>query len=128
MDIRRTDLDPIRTAHEVMRRLLDQDQRRVRHSEAVAAARARSLGDTVAEDEAGLLVVAALLHDVGYSDRLNETGCHPLDGARYLSRTCHSKHGCATCWSVTDPTPPRLGPNLSGRPTCGPPGGVSRAG
>jgi hypothetical protein len=32
------------------------------------------------------LVVAAWLHDIGYAPELNETGFHPLDGARYLRR------------------------------------------
>ncbi|MFJ4870460.1 HD domain-containing protein [Streptomyces sp. NPDC088757] len=34
--------------------------------------------------DAGLLVAAAALHDVGYAPRLAVTGFHPLDGARFL--------------------------------------------
>lgn len=35
-------------------------------------------------DEAGLLVAAATLHDIGYSARVVRTGFHPLDGALFL--------------------------------------------
>jgi len=35
-------------------------------------------------DEAALLVAAATLHDIGYSDGIVQTGFHPLDGALYL--------------------------------------------
>ncbi|QWF82129.1 hypothetical protein HUW46_05566 [Amycolatopsis sp. CA-230715] len=38
-------------------------------------------------DEAELLVGAALLHDIGYSPELIDTGFHPIDGARYLRET-----------------------------------------
>ncbi|MDW4917898.1 HD domain-containing protein [Streptomyces californicus] len=34
--------------------------------------------------DAGLLVPAATLHDVGYAPHLAATGFHPLDGARFL--------------------------------------------
>lgn len=34
--------------------------------------------------DAGLLLAAATLHDVGYAPRLAATGFHPLDGARFL--------------------------------------------
>ncbi|MEU4177506.1 HD domain-containing protein [Streptomyces sp. NPDC026589] len=34
--------------------------------------------------DAGLLLAAATLHDVGYAPRLAVTGFHPLDGARFL--------------------------------------------
>jgi hypothetical protein len=35
-------------------------------------------------DDAAILMVAAWLHDIGYSPNLAETGLHPLGGARYL--------------------------------------------
>jgi hypothetical protein len=38
----------------------------------------------VPHDDVDLLVAAAWLHDIGYAPTLNETGFHPLDGARYL--------------------------------------------
>ncbi|WP_345110777.1 HD domain-containing protein [Streptomyces drozdowiczii] len=56
--------------------------RRWAHSQGVAA-RAAGLGP-VLTGNAGLLVAAALLHDVGYAPRLATTGFHPLDGARFL--------------------------------------------
>ena len=36
------------------------------------------------ESEAGLLVSAAWVHDIGYAAEIVDTGFHPLDGARYL--------------------------------------------
>ncbi|MFE7976729.1 HD domain-containing protein [Streptomyces shenzhenensis] len=44
---------------------------------------AARLGRVIGED-AGLLVAAATLHDVGYASRLAATGFHPLDGARFF--------------------------------------------
>lgn len=37
-------------------------------------------------DGGGVLVGAALLHDIGYAPDLASTGLHALDGARYLRR------------------------------------------
>ena len=48
------------------------------------AAAAASAADGIDEREAGLLVSAAWLHDIGYATGLAHTGFHPLDGARYL--------------------------------------------
>ncbi len=56
--------------------------RRWAHSQGVAG-RARLLAPILGED-AELLEVAAVLHDIGYSPDLAKTGFHPLDGARYL--------------------------------------------
>ncbi|WP_405686280.1 HD domain-containing protein [Streptomyces sp. NBC_01387] len=56
--------------------------RRWMHSQGVAW-RASELAELV-EDEANLLLAAAVLHDVGYAPRLAITGFHPLDGARFL--------------------------------------------
>ncbi|MEU1171822.1 HD domain-containing protein [Streptomyces microflavus] len=56
--------------------------RRWAHSQGVARC-ADGLADVVGEN-AGLLVAAAVLHDVGYAPRLAVTGFHPLDGARFL--------------------------------------------
>ncbi|WP_018350304.1 HD domain-containing protein [Longispora albida] len=58
--------------------------RRWRHVQAVAA-RAGELQPVVGEG-GELLVVAAWLHDIGYSSRLLDTGFHPVDGARRLQR------------------------------------------
>ncbi|NJC85143.1 HDIG domain-containing protein [Planosporangium mesophilum] len=56
--------------------------RRWGHVQAVAA-KAESLRPLAGED-ADLLVVAAWLHDIGYAPDVQDTGFHPLDGARYL--------------------------------------------
>ncbi|MFF1794119.1 HD domain-containing protein [Kitasatospora sp. NPDC058263] len=56
--------------------------RRWAHSKGVAG-KARSLA-TILGPDAELLESAAVLHDVGYSPRLTDTGFHPLDGARFL--------------------------------------------
>ena len=37
------------------------------------------------------LVAAAYLHDVGYAPDLRQTGCHSLDGARYLRSLGHER-------------------------------------
>jgi putative nucleotidyltransferase with HDIG domain len=52
------------------------------------AQRAEELSVTVMPAEREVLVVAAWLHDIGYSPGLRTTGFHPLDGAAYLH-----KHG-----------------------------------
>lgn len=46
--------------------------------------RAAVAGALLAAEDAEPLVVAALLHDVGYAPELAQSGFHPLDGARYL--------------------------------------------
>src|SRR5689334_18473952 len=56
--------------------------RRWAHVRGVAA-RARGLAPVLGDD-ADLLEAAAWLHDIGYSPELDDTGFHPLDGARYL--------------------------------------------
>jgi hypothetical protein len=55
------------------------------HTEGVGR-RAESIAHLVGA-EAGVLVSAAWLHDIGYSRELAATGFHPLDGARYLRDT-----------------------------------------
>ncbi|WP_432160280.1 HD domain-containing protein [Streptomyces sp. NRRL F-5630] len=61
--------------------------RRWAHTQGVAK-RAVEVSQVLGQD-AGLLVAAATLHDVGYAPRLAATGFHPLDGARFL----HDEHG-----------------------------------
>jgi putative nucleotidyltransferase with HDIG domain len=55
---------------------------RWRHTQAVAreAVRLAALPDVDREP----LIVAAVLHDIGYSPVVARTGFHPLDGARFL--------------------------------------------
>ena len=67
------------TAEEMLRDTLP---RRWAHTQGVAA-RARSLVAILGED-ADLIEAAAWLHDIGYSPQINETGFHPIDGARFL--------------------------------------------
>ncbi|MFI6055962.1 HD domain-containing protein [Streptomyces violascens] len=62
--------------------------RRWAHSQGVARAAERLAH--VAGKDAGLLVAAAVLHDVGYAPRLAVTGFHPLDGARFLRDEHHA--------------------------------------
>lgn len=53
----------------------------------VHVAAVAKLADVVASRldlDADVLVAAAWLHDIGYSQELADTGFHPLDGARYL--------------------------------------------
>jgi hypothetical protein len=66
---------------------------RLAHTAAVARA-AAELAVTVDPVDRGLLVMAAWLHDVGYSPLLRSTGFHPLDGARYLDRRGWSERLC----------------------------------
>ena len=56
--------------------------RRWAHTRGVAAA-ARSLAPVLGRD-AGLVIAAAWVHDIGYAPGLAATGFHPLDGARHL--------------------------------------------
>jgi putative nucleotidyltransferase with HDIG domain len=53
------------------------------HVQAVAD-KARSLATVLPDEDADLLVAAALLHDVGYAPSLNRLGFHAVDGARFL--------------------------------------------
>ncbi|MBD0692695.1 HD domain-containing protein [Streptomyces sp. CBMA123] len=62
--------------------LADTLPRRWSHSQGVARQAAQLAAVAGADD--GLLVAAAVLHDVGYAPRLALTGFHPLDGARFL--------------------------------------------
>lgn len=74
--------------------------RRWAHVQAVAA-EARRVAPAFKDGE--LLVVAALLHDIGYAPDLATTTFHPLDGARFLqtqdapARLCAlvARHSCA---------------------------------
>lgn len=56
---------------------------RLEHTRGVAR-RAATLAPTVPPHDRDLLVVAAWLHDIGYSPDLEVVRFHPIDGARYL--------------------------------------------
>lgn len=58
---------------------------RLAHS-LLAGRQAHRVSRTVPGDARELLESAALLHDIGYARELQDTGFHPLDGARYLLR------------------------------------------
>jgi putative nucleotidyltransferase with HDIG domain len=51
-----------------------------------AGAQAELAAVTVPAGDRDLVIAAAWLHDIGYAADLNDTGFHPLDGARYLRR------------------------------------------
>lgn len=74
--------DPAALAKELLATVLPD---RFEHVAGVAS-RARMLAKSLAIRDAGTLVAAAWLHDVGYASALQSTGFHPLDGARYLDR------------------------------------------
>lgn len=73
-------------ARTVAKDLLAGDESRWRHTIGVAN-RASELASTVPATDRRTLVAAAWLHDIGYSERITQTGFHPLDGASYLART-----------------------------------------
>lgn len=68
-----------------LRPLADEMPQRWRHVQAVAR-RAKDVAVILAPEDRDLLVAAAWLHDIGYSEELIDTGFHPLDGARHLRR------------------------------------------
>ena len=60
--------------------------RRFRHTAAVAE-RAQQLASRLLPTERAEVVVAsAWLHDIGYAAELVDTGFHPIDGARFLTK------------------------------------------
>ena len=63
--------------------LLGAGSARWRHVAGVASA-ADAAVDGMSVCEAGLLIAAAWLHDIGYAEDVAKTGFHPLDGGRYL--------------------------------------------
>jgi hypothetical protein len=101
-------------AEDIARTLLAEPlPRRWAHVQGVATA-ARTL-TPILGDRADLLTAVALLHDVGYSPDVEETGFHPLDGARYLRDVQHADdlvcrlvahHSCALIeaeqWGLAD--------------------------
>ena len=77
------------SAEGIARALLEEPlPRRWAHVQGVAAA-ARTLTPILGGD-ADLLSAAALLHDIGYAPSLEDSGFHPLDGARYLRDVEHA--------------------------------------
>jgi len=58
--------------------------RRWKHVVGVSRRGREVFGPVLDDSTTSLLEVAGLLHDIGYSSRLQDTGFHPIDGARYL--------------------------------------------
>jgi len=76
-------------AEDIARSLLEQPlPRRWAHVQGVAGT-ARGLA-TILGSNAELLTAAAVLHDIGYSPSLRDSGFHSLDGARYLRDAQHA--------------------------------------
>ena len=74
----------IRHARDLAQILLARTQERWRHTIGVAR-RAEDVARILdTPDDREILVAAAWLHDIGYSEQLHDTGFHPIDGARYL--------------------------------------------
>jgi HD superfamily phosphodiesterase len=46
--------------------------------------RAKLVAGTAPAEERATLIAAAYVHDIGYAPEIEETGFHPLDGARWL--------------------------------------------
>jgi hypothetical protein len=65
--------------------------RRLTHVEAVAR---RAASAATIADDAELLVCAAWLHDIGYSEAIGKSGFHPVDGASYLRDVGASERLC----------------------------------
>lgn len=65
------------------RGLLAHQGKRWPHTQAVIEV-AKKLTRLFDDEESALLLVAATLHDIGYSPRIRQTGFHPMDGALYL--------------------------------------------
>ena len=63
------------------------------HVQAVAG-KARAVAGVLPAEDAGLLVAAALLHDVGYAPSLNRLGFHAVDGARFLRAQGQERLAC----------------------------------
>ncbi|MBN9738728.1 MULTISPECIES: HD domain-containing protein [unclassified Pseudonocardia] len=81
-------------ARHLARQLLEPLHRRWAHVQAVAE-KARELTPAVTEDDRELLVVAAWLHDIGYSPAVRDTGSHQIDGAAHLEREGYPERLCA---------------------------------
>jgi hypothetical protein len=76
----------VEAAEELAQELLGPLGNRWAHTQAVAV-RADGLTPAVMPmEDRPVLVVAAWWHDLGYAPRLRDTGCHQIDGARYLAR------------------------------------------
>ncbi|WP_242448137.1 HD domain-containing protein [Cellulomonas sp. WB94] len=85
--------DVVSDAKTEAQRLLSVELQRWVHVAGVAEAAAVA-SRTVADGDTELLIAAAWLHDIGYSEQLRGTGFHPLDGARHLRAAGASDRLC----------------------------------
>jgi hypothetical protein len=76
----------IRHARDLAQILLARTQERWRHTIGVGRRAEDVARIRDAAEDREILVAAAWVHDIGYSEQLYDTGFHPLDGARYLQR------------------------------------------
>jgi len=76
----------VHAARDLAQVLLEPLPQRWRHTIGVAR-HAEELIDTLDGDDPDVLLAAAWLHDIGYAPSIQDTGFHPLDGARHLERT-----------------------------------------
>jgi putative nucleotidyltransferase with HDIG domain len=83
----------VERARQVALTVLEDLPERWQHTVGVAR-RAEELAMVLGEDPQ-VLVAAAWLHDIGYSDLARDTGFHPVDGARYLNRHDWPQRICA---------------------------------
>lgn len=74
----------VRDARRLAEALLADLPERWRHTVGVAARAAALIETLPSEADAGALVAAAWLHDIGYAERVHDTGFHPLDGGLHL--------------------------------------------
>ena len=63
--------------------LLAPQKNRWKHVQGVVKT-ARWVGKIFAEEDYAYLIASAYLHDIGYAPQLQQTGFHPLDGARFI--------------------------------------------
>jgi HD domain len=95
----------VEAAEELARELLEPLGNRWAHTQAVAKRAAGLTHAVTPVEDRPLLVVAAWWHDLGYAPTLQETGCHQIDGGRYLAREGYlerlvalvAHHSAATC-------------------------------
>jgi HD superfamily phosphodiesterase len=82
-------------AEELARELLEPLGSRWAHTRAVVA-RVDELAPAVTPvADRRVLAVAAWWHDLGYAPGLRDTGCHQIDGARYLASQGYPERLCA---------------------------------
>jgi HD superfamily phosphodiesterase len=86
---------PLSKVHELVRRELEKSQPR-RYAHLIGAhRRSKTIAQMFNKDDARVLMVASLVHDIGYCKTAFETGLHALDGARFLAKRGFPKRICS---------------------------------